>query len=145
MYLRIKEKINLIYNTLTIPFPTNSNVIDYIEKKPYLYEIIKMTKVEEIIDSEGLKNVVNDQYKENDHSDTTKGTHIDLAKSITINTSSATQNAPIAIISPYFSYIKKASKVYTTIELNEFIENSKKEWFCENPFAMNVPIIYNEQ
>mgnify|MGYP002893193333 FL=1 len=41
MYLRIKEKINLIYNTLTIPFPTNSNVIDYIEKKPYLYEIIQ--------------------------------------------------------------------------------------------------------
>ncbi|MGN1203456.1 MAG: response regulator [Lachnospiraceae bacterium] len=41
LYLCIKEKINLIYHTLTIPFPTNSNVIDYIEKKPYLYEIIQ--------------------------------------------------------------------------------------------------------
>ena len=40
LYLRIKEKINLIYNTLNIPFPTNSTVIDFIEKKHYLYEII---------------------------------------------------------------------------------------------------------
>lgn len=40
LYLRIKEKINLIYNTLDIPFPTNSTVIDFIEKKYYMYEII---------------------------------------------------------------------------------------------------------
>lgn len=41
LYLRIKEKINLVYNTLTIPFPTNSTVIDFIEKKYYMYEIIQ--------------------------------------------------------------------------------------------------------
>ncbi len=40
LYLRIKEKINLVYNTLNIPFPTNSTVIDFIEKKYYMYEII---------------------------------------------------------------------------------------------------------
>lgn len=41
LYLRIKEKINLVYNTLTIPFPTNSTVIDFIDKKFYMYEIIQ--------------------------------------------------------------------------------------------------------
>ena len=41
LYLRIKEKINLVYNTLTIPFPTNSTVIDFIDKKYYMYEIIQ--------------------------------------------------------------------------------------------------------
>lgn len=41
LYLRIKEKINLVYNTVTIPFPTNSTVIDFIEKKYYMYEIIQ--------------------------------------------------------------------------------------------------------
>ncbi len=41
LYLRIKEKINLVYNTISIPFPTNSSVIDFIEKKYYLYEIIQ--------------------------------------------------------------------------------------------------------
>ena len=52
------------------------------------------------------------------------------------------ENQPIAI----FNYKNgKAHKIYATIDLNEFLENSKKEWFCENPFAMNVPIIYNEQ
>ena len=40
LYLSIKEKITLIYNTLSIPFPTNSTVIDFMEKKHYLYEII---------------------------------------------------------------------------------------------------------
>lgn len=40
LYLRIKEKINLVYNTLSIPFPTNSTVIGFIEKKYYMYEII---------------------------------------------------------------------------------------------------------
>lgn len=91
---------------------------------PCLNEFIKMTKVEEIIDSEGSKNVVNDQYKENDPDDLTKGTHIDLAKSITINTSSATQNTPIAIISPYFSYIKKASNTQEYSDMKKSINNS---------------------
>ena len=91
---------------------------------PCLTEFIKMTKVEEIIDSEGSKNVVNDQYKENDPDDLTKGTHIDLAKSITINTSSATQNTPIAIISPYFSYIKKASNTQEYSDMKKSINNS---------------------
>jgi two-component system response regulator YesN len=41
IYLQIKEKLNHIYNTIDIPFPTNSSVIDLIEKKYYLYEIIR--------------------------------------------------------------------------------------------------------
>lgn len=41
LYLRIKENINLIYNTMTIPFSDNSNVIEFILKKDYLYEIIQ--------------------------------------------------------------------------------------------------------
>ncbi len=41
LYLRIKEKINLVYNTTSIPFPTNSSVIDFIDKKYYMYEIIQ--------------------------------------------------------------------------------------------------------
>lgn len=41
LYLQIKEKINHVYNTLDIPFPTNSAIIDLIEKKYYLYEIIR--------------------------------------------------------------------------------------------------------
>lgn len=40
LYLRIKEKISLLYNTLGIPFLPNSTVIDFIGKKNYLYEII---------------------------------------------------------------------------------------------------------
>ena len=40
LYLRIKEKISLVYNTLSLPFPTNSTVIDFIDKKYYLYEIL---------------------------------------------------------------------------------------------------------
>lgn len=52
------------------------------------------------------------------------------------------EKQPIAI----FNYKNgKVRKVYTTIELNEFLDNSNEEWFCENPFAMNVPIIHNEQ
>ena len=52
------------------------------------------------------------------------------------------EKQPIAI----FNYKNgKAIKVYTTIDLNEFLENSKEEWLCENPFAMNVPIVYNEK
>lgn len=41
LYLQIKEKLNHIYNKIAIPFPTNSAIIDLIEKKYYLYEIIR--------------------------------------------------------------------------------------------------------
>lgn len=41
LYLRIKEKINLVYSTVTIPFPTNSKAIEFITYKYYLYEIIQ--------------------------------------------------------------------------------------------------------
>lgn len=41
LYLQIKEKINHIYSNIEIPFPTNSSIIDLIEKKYYLYEIIR--------------------------------------------------------------------------------------------------------
>ncbi len=40
IYLQIKETINHIYSTTNIPFPTNSSVIDLIDRKYYLYEII---------------------------------------------------------------------------------------------------------
>ncbi len=40
IYLQIKQTINHIYSTTDIPFPTNSSVIDFIESKYYLYEII---------------------------------------------------------------------------------------------------------
>ena len=40
LYLQIKEKMNHIYNTVNIPFPTNTAVLDFINKKYYLYEII---------------------------------------------------------------------------------------------------------
>lgn len=40
IYLQIKESINHIYSTIDIPFPTNSSVIDLIDSKYYLYEII---------------------------------------------------------------------------------------------------------
>ena len=86
---------------------------------PCLNEFIKMTKVEEII--EGSENVVNDQYEEND---LTKGTHIDLAKSITFNTASPTQTQAISTISPYFSYIKKASNTQEYSDMKKSINNS---------------------
>ncbi len=41
LYLQIKEKLNHIYNTMDIPFPTNSSIIDLIEKRYYLYEIVR--------------------------------------------------------------------------------------------------------
>lgn len=41
LYLRIKERINLIYSNNNIPFSSNSQVIDFIDKKHYLYEIIQ--------------------------------------------------------------------------------------------------------
>jgi two-component system, response regulator YesN len=40
IYLQIKQNMNHIYSTADIPFPTNSSVIDFIESKYYLYEII---------------------------------------------------------------------------------------------------------
>lgn len=40
LYLRIKEKISLTYNTMIIPFAANSDVIRFISEKYYLYEII---------------------------------------------------------------------------------------------------------
>jgi len=40
IYLQIKQTIYHIYNTIDIPFPTNSWVIDYIESRYYLYEIL---------------------------------------------------------------------------------------------------------
>lgn len=40
IYLQIKQTINHLYSTTDIPFPTNSSVIDFIESKYYLYEII---------------------------------------------------------------------------------------------------------
>ena len=81
-----------------------------------------MTKVEEII--EDSENVVNDQYEENDLNDLTKGTHIDLAKSITFNTASPTKPQAISTISPYFSYIKKASNTQEYSDMKKSIDNS---------------------
>lgn len=40
LYLQIKEKMNSTYSTANIPFPSNSAVIELIEKKYYMYEII---------------------------------------------------------------------------------------------------------
>ncbi len=40
IYLQIKQNLNHIYSTADIPFPTNSSVIDFIESKYYLHEII---------------------------------------------------------------------------------------------------------
>jgi two-component system, response regulator YesN len=41
IYLQIKQTITRVYNTLDIPFPTNFSIINFIEGKFYLYEIIK--------------------------------------------------------------------------------------------------------
>lgn len=41
LYLSVKEKINHIYSTADIPFPTNTAAIDYIDNCHYLYEIIR--------------------------------------------------------------------------------------------------------
>ena len=40
LYLQIKEKINHIYNTMEISFPSNASIIETITQKNYLYEII---------------------------------------------------------------------------------------------------------
>ncbi len=41
LYLRIKEQINLLYSNNNIPFSSNSTVIEFIDKKHYLYEIVQ--------------------------------------------------------------------------------------------------------
>lgn len=41
IYLQIKQSIHHIYSSIDIPFPTNSWIIDYIESRYYLYEIIR--------------------------------------------------------------------------------------------------------
>lgn len=41
LHLSIKEKINHLFNTAQIPFPTNSQALDFINKRNYLYEIIQ--------------------------------------------------------------------------------------------------------
>lgn len=41
VYLQVKQTIQNRYSTLTLPFPTNTWVIDYIESRYYLYEIIQ--------------------------------------------------------------------------------------------------------
>ncbi len=46
IYLQIKETINHIYSTVEIPFPTNSSVINLIDGKYYLYEIILFISVQ---------------------------------------------------------------------------------------------------
>ena len=40
-YLCIKENISHVYNNVEIPFPSNASVIEIIESKHYLYEIIQ--------------------------------------------------------------------------------------------------------
>lgn len=40
LYLSIKEKISHLYHNMNIPFPGNAEIIDFISKKYYLYEII---------------------------------------------------------------------------------------------------------
>ncbi len=41
LYLQVKEHMNHVYNTSSIPFPTNSAILEFIEAKNYLYEIIQ--------------------------------------------------------------------------------------------------------
>lgn len=41
MFLQIKENINRLYSTVEIPFPTNSEIIEFIDKQFYLYEIMQ--------------------------------------------------------------------------------------------------------
>lgn len=41
MFLQIKENIKRLYPTAEIPFPSNSEIIDSIDKQFYLYEIMQ--------------------------------------------------------------------------------------------------------
>ncbi len=40
LYLQIKEQMNHLYSSASIPFPSNTEIIRFIEEKYYLYEII---------------------------------------------------------------------------------------------------------
>lgn len=40
LFLQLKENINKNYNSSRVPFPSNSAIIDYIDNRHYLYEII---------------------------------------------------------------------------------------------------------
>lgn len=55
LYLKLKEKINLTYNTVEIPFPSNAAVISHISECHHLYEIIRYISemTEMIIDATG--------------------------------------------------------------------------------------------
>ena len=41
LYLQIKGQIIRLYSNVTIPFPSNSWVMDYIQSRRYLYEVIQ--------------------------------------------------------------------------------------------------------
>lgn len=58
LYFQIKESANRIYNSGTIPFPTNTQVMNYIENCHYLYEIIRFLseQLEQIIQATGNPN-----------------------------------------------------------------------------------------
>ena len=60
IYLQIKQKISQVYTNISIPFSTNSAIIDSIDGKSYLYEILKATDNHEtvIVTRKGEKNVV---------------------------------------------------------------------------------------
>ncbi len=76
LFLRIKEKLTKLFNT-EISFPTNSQIIDMISKKYYLYEIVSFfqDQFEIILKEKGLSNkdaiienvvyYIKNNYKEN--------------------------------------------------------------------------------
>lgn len=41
LYLQVKAQIIRLYSNVSIPFPSNSWVMDYVQGRPYLYEIIR--------------------------------------------------------------------------------------------------------
>jgi len=77
IYLQIKQTIHHVYNTIDIPFPTNSWIIDYIDSRYYLYEIILFfaEQFEMIMNAIGnssndsvwddITNYINHNYQEN--------------------------------------------------------------------------------
>jgi len=65
IYLQIKQVTNHIYCTLDIPFPTNASIIDLIENKYYLHEIIMLFSgqfkiIANAIGSASSENVIDD-------------------------------------------------------------------------------------
>jgi len=65
IYLQIKQITNHIYCTLDIPFPTNASIIDLIENKYYLHEIILLFSeqfkiIANAIGSASSENVIDD-------------------------------------------------------------------------------------